>query len=72
MAMLRTVQLKITVTYECDLSDGQVEHVPDESECHDALRRLADYAAGEGWLSENTPYLVSTWKAEVDSVGVNY
>ena len=72
MAMLRTVQLKITVTYECDLSQDAIEHVPDESECHSALLRLADYAAGEGWLSENTPYLVSDWKAEVDSVGVHY
>ena len=68
MSKKLTVQLKLTVTYECDPAES--DGVPDESEVHATLERIVDHAAGEGWLSDNTPYLVDDYNYSVETIGV--
>lgn len=72
MAKLRTVRLTLLVTYGCDLTEGTVEHVPDEAVCRDLLERVVEDAASDGKLSGDSPYLISDYEYKVDSVGVNY
>lgn len=67
MTKKRTVELRLVVTYE--VGEGE-DHVPDEAICHELLKNVANFAAGEGLLSGETDYVVDDWTAEVKTIGI--
>ena len=59
-------ELRITVVYDVDRADGDLAAV--DRALKATLRKVADHAAGEGWLTGDLATVVDHWSAKVVNI----